>query len=161
MIEQKYINSFWKKVNKTQDCWIWVAAKDKDGYGKFSIAKVGNFRAHRFSLMVQGVDVPKDKVVMHKCDNPSCVNPDHLTVGTVQENNQDKHNKNRQKSAHGIVNAQSKLTDDQAKDIRSRAVVGSRTGYNNGSNLKELALEFNVCVDTIRLIARNKIWRHL
>ena len=161
MIEQKYIDLFWNKVDKTDTCWNWTAYKDRDGYGLFGIKKLGQFKAHRFSLMLKGVDIPKGYVVMHHCDNPACVNPDHLKPGTVAENNLDKKLKNRQKGSPGEQNARSKLTTQQVLEIRARAQVGDRVGYNNGSNLKDLAKEYNVCVDTIRLIARNKIWKHL
>ena len=89
-MEQKYIDLFWAKVDKSGNCWNWTAAKDIDGYGKYSIAKKGSWRAHRFSLLVSGVEIPEGKIVLHHCDNPSCVNPAHLSVGTVQDNNLDK-----------------------------------------------------------------------
>jgi len=161
MIEQKYIDLFWNKVDKSNDCWNWRAYKDRDGYGIFGIKHLGQFKAHRFSLMIQGVDIPEGYVVMHHCDNPSCVRPEHLKPATVAENNLDKLLKNRQKGCPGEHNARSKLTEQQVKEIKARAQVGCRTGYHNGSNLKELAKEYSVCVDTIRLIARNKIWTHI
>lgn len=160
-IEQKYKDVFWSKVQKTDDCWHWTAGKCRDGYGVYSIKKIGQFKAHRFSLMLQGITIPQGYIVMHHCDNPSCVNPAHLAPATVAENNKDKHNKNRQRAAPGELNARSKLSELQVKDIRARAIVGARVGYNNGSNLKSLAKEYGVCVDTIRLIARNKIWTHI
>jgi hypothetical protein len=161
MIEQKHIDLFWTKVNKTDSCWTWTAYKDRDGYGIFGIKNKGQFKAHRFSLMLEGVDIPKGYVVMHHCDNPSCVRPEHLKPATVAENNLDKKLKGREARQKGESNAGSKLTESQVKDIRNRATVGLRTGYNNGSNLKQLAVEYKVCVDTIRLIAHKKIWKHI
>jgi len=155
-MEQKHIDLFWTKVNKTDSCWNWTAAKCRDGYGLYSIKKLGQFKAHRFSLMIEGVDIPKGYVVMHHCDNPSCVNP-----ATVQENNKDKQNKGRQSFPKGTANAGAKLTDDQVRDIKARAKVGSRVGYNNGSNIKELAIEYKVSTETIRLISRGIIWDHI
>lgn len=161
MVEQKYIDLFWNKVDKTDTCWNWTAYKDRDGYGIFGIKNVGQFKAHRFSLMLEGVDIPKGYIVMHHCDNPSCVCPEHLKPATVAENNLDKKLKGREARQKGESNAGSKLTESQVRDIRNRANVGLRTGYNNGSNLKELAVEYKVCVDTIRLIAHKKIWKHI
>lgn len=160
LFETKYVDLFWKKVDKSNSCWTWKAAKDIDGYGKFSIANHGSYRAHRVAALLSGIEIPEGHVVMHLCDNPSCCNPSHLRVGTIQENNLDKINKRRQKGAVGSLNARSKLTEEQVLDIKQRAIVGSRTGYNNGSNLKEIAKEYGVCVDTIRLIARDKTWSH-
>lgn len=161
MIEQKYIDLFWNKVDKTDTCWNWTAYKDRDGYGIFGIKNLGQFKAHRFSVMLKGIDIPEGYVVMHHCDNPSCVNPAHLKPATVAENNLDKKLKNRQSKLKGELNAGSKLTESQVKDIRSRVIVGSRRGYNNNSNIKELATEYKVCNDTIRLIAHRKIWSHI
>jgi len=161
MIEQKHIDLFWTKVNKTDSCWNWTAAKCRDGYGLYSIKKLGQFKAHRFSLMSIGIDIPQGYVVMHHCDNPSCVNPAHLKPATVQENNKDKQNKRRQSFPKGTANAGAKLTDEQVRDIKLRARVGSRVGYNNGSNIKEIAAEYNVIHETIRLIARGVTWDHI
>ena len=161
MIEQKYIDLFWNKVDKTDTCWNWTAYKDRDGYGIFGIKNVGQFKAHRFSLMLEGVDIPKGYVVMHHCDNPSCVCPEHLKPATIQENNKDKQNKGRQSLPKGTANAGAKLTDDQVRDIKARAQVGNRVGYNNGSNIKELAVEYKVSTETIRLIARGVTWDHI
>lgn len=160
-MEQKYIDLFWNKVDKTDNCWNWTAYKDRDGYGIFGIRNIGQFKAHRFSVMLTGQYLPKDKIVLHHCDNPSCVNPTHLSVGTVADNNLDKLNKGRQAKQKGETNPMAKLTEQQVKDIRSRCIIGSRVGYKNGSNLKELASEYKVCVETIRLIAKNKIWSHI
>jgi len=160
-IEQQYIDAFWSKVDKTTDCWNWRAAKCRDGYGLYGIRHIGQFKAHRFSLMLSGVSIPKGYVVMHRCDNPSCVNPEHLKPATVQENNKDKQIKGRQSFPKGTANAGAKLTDDQVRDIKARAIVGSRVGYNNGSNIKEIAAEYNVIPETVRLIARGHIWKHI
>ena len=162
--EQKVIDRFWTKVLKSDGCWLWQAARCRDGYGLYSIRQNGigkQYKAHRFVKMSQGEIIPSGYVVLHTCDNPSCVNPDHLKIGTIQENNLDKLSKNRQLGPKGQKNSRSKLTDEQVKDIKKRARVGSRVGYNNGSNLKQLAKEYGTCIDTIRLIARNKIWRHI
>lgn len=160
-IEQRHIDLFWSKVDKSADCWNWRAYKDRDGYGIFGIKHLAQFKAHRLSLMLSGVAIPKGYVVMHHCDNPSCVNSAHLKPATVAENNKDKQNKRRQSFPKGTANAGAKLTDDQVRDIRARARVGSRVGYNNGSNIKEIAAEYNVIPETVRLIARGITWDHI
>lgn len=91
-VEERY----WKKVSKS-DCWEWTAAKDRQGYGRFKISPdVGTKLAHHVSLWLRDGEWPKG-VVMHTCDNPSCVRPDHLISGaTIGDNNRDMVAKGRQ-----------------------------------------------------------------
>ena len=82
------IADFWKKVDKSSvnNCWIWTGLKDNDGYGWFRLN--GMKRTHRLSVELDGRD-PTGMYVLHTCDNPSCVNPEHLYVGTQKENVRD------------------------------------------------------------------------
>lgn len=96
----KQVENFWKKVNKTSDCWLWLASKNKKGYGHFSIGKQ-NVKAHRFSYLLANEILPNDQLVLHSCDNPSCVNPNHLSLGSDKTNAQDKMAKQR----HWVFNA--------------------------------------------------------
>lgn len=164
-VDQKYIDIFLNKVVEKQGCWEYKGAKDRDGYGAHSYIVENGKRikcgAHRFMAMIHGHVIPPGYVVCHKCDNPSCVNPTHLFVGTVDDNNQDKVNKNRNSRFPGSKNSMSKLDEATVKKIKAEAVVGSRVGYNNGSNIKEVAAKYNVCTETVRKIARNDIWKHV
>lgn len=93
------IERFNKKVSKAANgCMVWTASVHDDGYGHFSI-KYRNIRAHRFAFMVYRGPIPEGMFVCHSCDNPICVNPEHLWLGTAIENNKDKELKGRQ--AHG------------------------------------------------------------
>ena len=97
-MEQKYIDRFWNKVDKTSNpngCWEWTAFIDKDGKG-YGRAYDGNTQmgAHRLSVIIDGRD-PSGKYVCHTCDNPKCVNPTHLFLGTQQDNLNDMKSKGR------------------------------------------------------------------
>lgn len=85
---------FWLKVDRSGDCWEWLAGKTKDGYGRFWFD--GKMRrATHFAIRTEGSDVPSGLLVLHHCDNPGCVNPDHLWLGTHIDNNRDREKKGR------------------------------------------------------------------
>ena len=90
---------FLKKIRKTNECWIWTAALDKDGYGVFRYKNKEKYKykAHRFSYEFFIGEIPKGKLVCHTCDNPPCVNPYHLFLGTRKDNTQDMLKKGRSK----------------------------------------------------------------
>lgn len=83
---------FWSKARKTDGCWVWLAGKDKDGYGNFSVgqrATARPVRAHRVAWELTHGSIPDGLFVLHECDNPPCVRPDHLFLGTNQNNMDD------------------------------------------------------------------------
>ena len=99
MITEKDLDRFWSKVDKTEGlgpegtCWGWTAYTDKKGYGAFRQERK-MWLAHRFSYTIS-IENPEELCVLHKCDNPPCVNPDHLFLGTYADNNRDRDNKGR------------------------------------------------------------------
>src|SRR5258708_2027850 len=88
---------FWSKVaiGGDNECWIWQTGKDQDGYGAFWWSN-RQVKAHRFSWGLFGGSIPDGMYVLHSCDNPSCVNPSHLFLGTTQDNTADRDIKERQ-----------------------------------------------------------------
>ncbi len=143
---------FWEKVDKKgeDECWNWNASRMAGGYGKFKYngETVG---AHRISWILHHNNIPEDIQVLHRCDNRKCVNPKHLFLGTHQDNMKDMENKNRCYMSRGEKNPNSKLTWDEVNKIRNE--------YNNGKKCFNLAKEYNMTVQQIRHIVKNRQWK--
>lgn len=119
---------FWKKVNKTDSCWVWTACTCGDGYGFFSNTG-GEERAHRFSYELHYGKIPIGMYVCHKCDNPLCVNPEHLFLGTHADNMQDKKNKDRTYKPYGNkYSLGKKNTLGMYYNIGNKSAVGKNIG---------------------------------
>lgn len=137
------------------ECDEWHLAKDKHGYG---VAHVGKKRvfAHRLAYCEwRGLSLGdiSGQVVMHKCDNPSCVNPNHLKLGTQQDNMSDMADKNR--SCIGQRNGRSKLTEEQCREI-----IRDYRPYVKGM-VAEMSLKYGVSERAIRKIATGERWSYV
>jgi hypothetical protein len=135
-------------------CWVWKAHV-KEGYGYFNIGYSRWHRAHRVSYLLFKGAIPEGLFVLHQCDNPPCVNPEHLSVGTHQENMRQRVMRGRYNTqVRGSKHAKSKLTAEQVVQIRE--LYG--TGEFSQTKLGEM---FGVTVGSISDIVRNRVWRHL
>ena len=146
---------FFKKVRVKgqEDCWIWTGAHNKYGYGRFNYyGKIIN--AHTASYLINKGEVSPELHVLHQCDNPPCVNPAHLFLGTNLDNIKDKCSKNRQKS--GEKTRASKLTSHEVRSIRAEYRRGK-----HGQGEGVLARKFHISKTAIHDIVNNKSWKHL
>ena len=143
---QEAIAAFEQQFLKDEQtgCWNWTACKNSRGYGKWSWKKLD--AAHRFSFRFYRGGIPKGKSVCHSCDNPGCVNPDHLWIGTHTQNMQDMMRKDRM--PRGENHPSTKLTDAQVLEIRTRTA--------KGETHTSIARELNVVRQTISKIASGK-----
>ena len=146
---------FWEKVDKRgeDECWKWLGSKDKKGYGYFW-DQIRNSKAHRYSWTIHYGRIQRDKIICHHCDNPSCVNPNHLFLGTHQDNANDREAKGRRKNVVGENSPNSKLTDDDVRAIRKQYSSKNCT-------LDDLSKEFGVCFQQISRIINRKRWKHV
>jgi hypothetical protein len=153
VIDEKLLNRFWSKVAKggSDDCWEWLACKHVAGYGKFW-AGHGNKLTHRVSWIIHNGEIPDDLHVCHKCDNPACVNPHHLFLGTAADNMKDRNDKNRQ--AMGERHGPAKLTESEVYEIFDLYSSG-------GFTYKGLGAIYGVGPVAIYSIMNGKNWTHL
>lgn len=167
-MDERIIDRFWAKVNKSGprptsgdavgNCWAWTASTDQHGYGCFGVGK-SVVKAPRISWEIAFGPIPKSEnkktrlCVLHRCDNPACVNPTHLFLGTQADNMLDKVRKGRANSPRGESAAKAKLTNEEVLRIRAE--------YAAGCGLRALGRRYGVYHSAIFKIVRMKSWRHL
>jgi HNH endonuclease len=169
------LERFWERINKTDTCWLWMGNRITHGYG--AIRHNGkSLLAHRLSYELHYGVIPGGLYCLHHCDTPACVRPDHLFLGTAQDNARDMASKGRQwgqrdpllftqtlaafyhkhpeQQLRGERHGNSKLTADQVRAIRQT--------YASGNVSKSaLARTFGVSVSLIVWIVSRAIWRHV
>jgi len=163
------IRRFWKKVNKapgqgpTGECWLWTASRSKLGYGKLMIARPSQKRpylASRISYKLFTGEDPAPFCVLHVCDVPACVRPEHLYKGTLLDNARDMMERNRQggqfisQNVRGEKSVNAKLTEDQIREIR-------RMYASEAANQYQLAALYGVTRPAIGYIVRRINWPHV
>lgn len=157
---------FWARVDTAGECWTWTAGRSKQGYGWFSCQAV-RWAAHRFSWVLHFGPIPPGIDVLHSCDNPPCVRPDHLFLGTDADNAADKESKGRGNHPSGLRHGSrtrpdrvlrgerhpgAKLTAPDVMVIRRRYAAG-------GVSQQLLAREFGVARSTVCAVVRGEHWR--
>jgi hypothetical protein len=168
---------FFERFNESSSCWNWTGGKNDKGYGR-----LGNKYAHRISWEIHnGKKIPEGMFVCHHCDNPSCVNPSHLFIGTQKDNMRDMINKNRQviKDNKGVNNpmygkSHSKETRKKQSDSKKGKYTGSshpRASINEstvteirkmrdaGFTAKSISEQLQVSFHVVRNVIYRKSWR--
>lgn len=155
MFDPKFVARFSEKYLKDKDsgCWNWTASLAGKGYGQIKLpGQRRQIYAHRASYIIHLGEIPDGKNVLHKCDNPKCVNPDHLWIGTQKENLQDMKGKDRH--LRGERNNQSMLTE---KDVMSIKVLLDKSPLSQA----KIANRFGVSQIEVSRIKRGLRWAHI
>ncbi len=157
---------FWSKIRKDGPiptrfpelgpCWLWTAANTSNGYGRIRVGGRGGpqMRAHRLAWELTNGPIGDSSIfVMHKCDNPPCCNPAHLSLGTHAENMADCSVKGRTKEQRGSNHALTKLTEYD--------VIEMRAAWLRGEKLIDIAAKFGIRKSTASYIVNGKTWTHV
>ena len=150
------VQRFEQKVERIPfcECHIWTAAASKRGYGKFTM-KSGSWElAHRVAYKLYSGVIPDGMSVLHKCDNPHCVNPKHLYLGTYKDNALDRETRYRGNHVDGMRHGRNKLTSSQVLEIRDLYDTGKHSCF-------RLASIYDVDSKTVYDIVNRKIWKTL
>lgn len=141
--------AFWARVDKSGECWEWLGSKTSAGYGTVGRRPV-TYLAHRYAWqLTHGEPPPPGMCLCHTCDNPGCVRPEHLFLGTRADNNQDRSRKGR---GHiGEQHPSAKLTAEKVRAIRA--------SYEDGATQKAIAAEFGISQIAVSRVVRRVAWR--
>ena len=156
-IDQK----FFPYVQKTEECWIWSGSRFESGYGRLFVGGK-SVRAHRVSWVLNRGPIPKGILVLHKCDNRPCVNPDHLFLGTPQDNMDDMMAKGRgisgmkihpERACRGEMAHRAKLTASKVVEIRALR--------EQGVIYEKIAKKYGVTKRAIICVVKRLSWKHI
>lgn len=145
---------FWRRVQKTDSCWVWTGCLNNHGYGEFWAGPEQGYQfTHRFSWLLHFGPIPKDLKVLHHCDNPPCIRPDHLFLGTMLDNARDSISKGRYHHFGGFKGEEhprAKLTYERVAFIRS-----------SNLSLAALSVMFGVARQVIWNAKKGNTWKSI
>lgn len=141
---------FWKKVDRRGDdeCWDWIAGTTKFGYGAFGVTSRDTRAAHRYCWELFHPRLLDGECLLHSCDNPRCVNPAHLRIGTRTDNSRDKCERNRAPRGESLPTA--KLTAEAVAAIRA-----------DSRSQSQIALAYGITQSAVSCVRTRKTWKHI
>lgn len=147
------VERFFAQTGRSGECLVWTGTILKTGYGRFSRGRKaeGSVAAHRYAWELVHGPIPDGLLVLHKCDNPRCVDVEHLFLGTHADNMADKKAKGRQ--VRGERAPKAKLTEAQVLELRAEAAAGAR--------VSALARKYGIDRNSVAKIIARKNWSHL
>lgn len=143
-------------VVQESGCHEYQRIEPSQKYGRIWVTGAGLMLAHRVSWILANGPIPDGQFVCHSCDNPPCVNPEHLFIGSPGDNMRDMHAKGRANPVKGDDHWAAQLTADEVREIRERYVPGMRASRRTGRSSVELAHEFGVTYNHIARVAKGK-----
>lgn len=143
---------FWTLCRKTDSCWVWVGSLDGEGYGRIMF-EGKRWKAHRLAWTLTNGPIAPEMKILHRCDNPPCINPDHCFLGTQADNVRDMESKGRghRTGAHGERNSQAVLAAEQVREIRNLTGISGR----------QIAFRYGVSPMTISRILNRQLWKEI
>ena len=160
------MTKFMRRVSKPDGedgCWLWMGSRHKrqnKNYGICWVKALNEQQAHRVSYILFKGPIPNGLQVLHTCDNPPCVNPNHLYAGTPQNNVDDRTNRGRTKPPKGENHGRAKLTEQDVAYIRAHCVLGQHKGFGvQKDSIRDFARRYSVTPRTIRCIVQNVTWK--
>lgn len=142
----------WPRVILGDGCWEWTGPRNPNGYGTLAFEGRPQ-RAHRAAWEVSRGPIPAGAHVLHRCDNPPCVRPDHLFLGSNKDNVADRHAKGRDAHNKGESGGRAKLKNQDIYDIRAAAA--------RGAGLGDLARRYRLNHGTVWAVVHRRSWKHL
>lgn len=160
MYDQKVTKRFWAKVDKRgpDDCWKWYASTNPDGYGRFMLKGIQE-KAHRMAWRLAFGEIPPNLCVCHTCDNPGCVNPDHLFIGSHMDNMADMREKGRAVGHKGQDNPRACLRGAEVTEIRK--IWDYHMQVSKYGLLKRMSEVYDIPYSTMDKIVHRTTWKHL
>lgn len=162
---EKFLQSV-LKLEGPDACWLWTGfcGKRKNKNYGYCYLLEGEQQAHRVSFRLFKEPIPDGAHILHNCDNPPCVNPDHLRAGTPQDNVDDRESRGRSRHHTGEAHGRAKLSQDQVNEIRQSYIPLSNgicipKGHTRIGSFQHIADKYGVSKRTIRLIILGETWK--
>lgn len=152
--DERFNARFWAKVQPADNgCWEWTAHRNNRGYGQFTVSNGVFYTAHAVSYAITHGPIPPGMSICHRCDNPPCVRPDHLFLGTQSDNALDMFAKGRATRSKGVERYNAVLSEEDVRHIKGAARYWGV--------VKDLSKEYGVSTTTIRKIRDGRKWSHV